>query len=250
MRGGRPSRRLRSERIDVAVTAVAGASTRRLATLTTTAASAAGAPFGGARIREGPSCRSATGRAWKYRASINRPRAVSLPQSTTARASEARLRARREPPEPPERPAARARPPKMTEFKEDPMTERERELSNELRTRGVRKKTAVTLARAAHGDGDPEEARRVVDELAVAIAEISERLESPEGRRGWTAHLRLPPRMPRLRRWRPDMRPSRARSWGVRAGWTVGDRSLVRRGRKVLRARGRLTLDRLAAPRS
>jgi hypothetical protein len=130
------------------------------------------------------------------------------------------------------------------------MTERERELSNELRTRGVRKKTAVTLARAAHGEGNSEEARRVLEELAVAIDDISGRLEGPSERRGWTAHLRLRPRGPRRRGWRPRVGSSRARSWAVRARWTVGDRSLLRRGRSALRARGRAGLDRLTAPRS
>jgi len=106
------------------------------------------------------------------------------------------------------------------------MTEQERKLAKELRTRGVRKKTAVVLALAAHGDGQSAEAQRTLDNLAFVVADIGERLDCGVGTGGWTAPWRDPARALRVLTRTISSEASRARDWtelakGAMAGLRV-----------------------------
>lgn len=82
------------------------------------------------------------------------------------------------------------------------MSPKDRTLAKELRARGVRKRTAAVLARAANGKCDPAEARRALDDLAVALETINDRLDDGAGgTRRWTPHLSDPMRRLRSHRW-------------------------------------------------
>jgi hypothetical protein len=56
-------------------------------------------------------------------------------------------------------------------------------LAKRLRARGLRKKTAVAIARATNGGAKPKVARRAMADLASAMDEIDDRLrDGPERR--------------------------------------------------------------------
>jgi hypothetical protein len=61
---------------------------------------------------------------------------------------------------------------------------RDKDLFKSLRARGVRKKVADRVARAANGAAKPKVARRAMSDLATVVAEIEDRLQrGPERRR-------------------------------------------------------------------
>lgn len=57
------------------------------------------------------------------------------------------------------------------------MAKREKALSESFRARGVRKKVADELARAANGSSRPRLARRAASDLATVVAEIQHHLD-------------------------------------------------------------------------
>lgn len=63
------------------------------------------------------------------------------------------------------------------------MAQRDKELFKTLRARGVRKRTAEKVARAAGGAAKPKVARRAIADLTLVIDEVNDRLRhGPEKR--------------------------------------------------------------------
>jgi hypothetical protein len=64
------------------------------------------------------------------------------------------------------------------------MAKRDQELFNTLRARGVRKKVADQVAKAANGAAKPKVARKAMADLTSVVAEVQDRLQGgPEKRR-------------------------------------------------------------------
>jgi hypothetical protein len=64
------------------------------------------------------------------------------------------------------------------------MAKRDKELFQSMRARGVRKKVADRVAKAANGAAKPKVARRAMSDLSTVVAEIQDRLQGgPEKRR-------------------------------------------------------------------
>jgi hypothetical protein len=64
------------------------------------------------------------------------------------------------------------------------MAKRDKELFRSMRARGVRKKVADRVAKAATGAAKPKVARRAMSDLSTVVAEIQDRLQGgPEKRR-------------------------------------------------------------------
>lgn len=93
------------------------------------------------------------------------------------------------------------------------MSDRTRKLEKELRARGVRKKTAVALARAVDGQCDAKKARRALDDLACAVDQITERLDAGASTRASIAHLSDRARALRTPSWSSYPVSPRIRSW-------------------------------------
>jgi hypothetical protein len=63
------------------------------------------------------------------------------------------------------------------------MAKRDKDLFDSLRARGVRKKVADQVAKAANGAAKPKVARRAMTDLSTVVAEIQDRLQGgPEKR--------------------------------------------------------------------
>jgi len=67
------------------------------------------------------------------------------------------------------------------------VAKREKDLIDSLRERGVRKKVAREMARAARGEGEPRVARRNIAELASVVEEIHDRLRDGPAKRSAAA---------------------------------------------------------------
>ena len=121
------------------------------------------------------------------------------------------------------------------------MSPKDRTLAKELRDRGVRKRTAVVLARAANGDCDAAEARRALDDLALALETINNRLGGAAGgMRRWTGRLSDPMRRLRSHRWTGELTAHIAHLPAPRLGARRNLERIGRRGRAVpARARRR-----------
>ena len=64
------------------------------------------------------------------------------------------------------------------------MAKRDKELFNTLRARGVRKKVADRVAKAANGAAKPKVARKAAADLTAVVAEIQDRMQGgPDKRR-------------------------------------------------------------------
>ncbi len=79
------------------------------------------------------------------------------------------------------------------------MSKQEKELSKSLHTRGVRKRLARKVARAADG-GSPKIARRAMADLASVVAEIEDRLQQGPQKRSAAAKKAARTRKQKARR--------------------------------------------------
>ncbi len=63
------------------------------------------------------------------------------------------------------------------------MAQKKKQLAKSLQARGVRKKTAKSVARAANGEGRTKDARRAIADLTSVVDEVRDRLRhGPEKR--------------------------------------------------------------------